>query len=234
MDLIMSKIKQLEEYVKALCGMHPQQAFWVFDTNWNMVYANPLNYDFFNFRIYSYFADEVINSKELKFYLENNLDKDAINHKGVEFLGFYEINKLLRSMILELIPLIVEKELIGYVVLCLGDLCDFESSNIVNMILFGASKRAKSGVPDGTRLLEISFFLMRGKNYREIAEILSKIHNKRISSSTIGNMVRNFLYPRFDVCNRMALKKALYKSDIYGMLPKTIFKAQYKGDKNDG
>lgn len=230
MDVIMSEIQQLEEFYQVLYGIHPQQAFWVFDKNWDMVYANSLSYDFFQFKIYSIYANDILNSSELLSLLRSLSYGNQVDVGVAELVAFYQTDNLLRSMVLELIPIPVEKTLIGYIILDLGNLCDFESSNIVNMILFGASKKVKSGVPDGTRLLEISFFLMRGKNYREIAEILSKIHNKRISPSTIGNMVRNFLYPRFNVCNRMALKKAIHKSDIYGMLPRTIFRDQYIGE----
>lgn len=220
----MNKIRLLHEYYEALCKIHPHQAFWIFDDNWVIVEANSLDYCFNNFRVYSYYADDVLSAQELLCVIKQHTGKDSIYENNVELLAFYQSNDMLHSLILESIPIRHDEDIIGYLMLNVGNLCDFEASNVVNMILFGASKKTKSGVSDGTRLLEISFFLIRGKNYREIAEILSKIHNKRVASSTIGNLVRNFLYPRFNVCNRMALKKAIHRSDIYAMLPKTIFK----------
>lgn len=63
---------------------------------------------------------------------------------------------------------------------------------------------------------QVLYFLSMGKSPKAIAEILGKLENKKVESSTIGGLINKQLYPKFNVFNRGQL---IEKAQILKLIP---------------
>lgn len=63
---------------------------------------------------------------------------------------------------------------------------------------------------------EVLYFLSMGKSPKEIANIFSKLENKKIASATIGGVINKQLYPKFDVFNTGQL---IEKASLLKLIP---------------
>ena len=66
------------------------------------------------------------------------------------------------------------------------------------------------------RELQVLYFLSMGKSPKAIAEILGKLENKKVESSTIGGLINKQLYPKFNVFNQGQL---IEKAQILKLIP---------------
>ena len=69
---------------------------------------------------------------------------------------------------------------------------------------------------------QVIFFFLLNLDSRSIAEILTKIENKKISESSINHMFNQQLFPKFEVFNRKALYDKLIDSGYSRLMPKNI------------
>lgn len=213
--------KNLFKYYKALKALNPTDAFWIFDNQWQLTYTNAKNYQSEKFKIYSSYSKNLLSVLELQQIIQSNNELD-IYTKNVEIIAFYEEKSKYKAILLASMPIYHNQQIIGFIITEHGNLGNYEHANLINFILFEGKKQNPTIKLQGKRILEIAFFILRGYNYQEIASILSQIYNKNISPSTIGNLVRNILYSKFNVCNRITLKKALLNSNICTIFPQSL------------
>lgn len=215
--------KELSDYVSALSLIHEPDSFWVFDGLWELVYSNNERYDLKELQLYSYDQDKTL-SVEVAIKLLKHYPNLAVHRESTETIAFYTHGDDTSVLLFESVPLLNESGVIlGYFVLCHGSMSAFEHLNLLRNVLFGNKSSPVVHKELSQRELEIVFFIIRGKNYREIARVLSKVYKRKISYSTIGNIVRNSLYAKFNVFNKIALKKALLQSEVCVRLPKSLF-----------
>ena len=69
---------------------------------------------------------------------------------------------------------------------------------------------------------EILFLLFHCSSRAEIAEIISKIHEKSISESAIRKLIQRNLYSKFNVVNDLELRNAIRNSGFHLRIPDAI------------
>ena len=157
---------------------------------------------------------------------------------GKKLLGMREIRQLANNSITEIIGLcfgtppakyylfelhkfISNNGVVGFMLVCLEALEHYNHTVFLNYLLFNEIKRVVA-ITFSEREREILYFIMSGKTYSEISTILSSIHAKGISASCIGKIVRNSLYPKFNVWTKFELRQALLRSEWVRQVPQSI------------
>ena len=74
---------------------------------------------------------------------------------------------------------------------------------------------------------EIGFLLFYCKNANNIAQIISNLHDKPISSKTINNIIRQQLYAKFNVYNLDTLRDKLYENGYHKNIPASLLANTY-------
>ncbi len=216
-------MNKLNEYIEAIHSIHQNDTFWIFDTNWQMIYSNEIKYQLSQFKFYSsqsgavYTWDSFIESLAA-FSWDINITP------SIEVIGIISNNLGTKCLLMQILPLHAEDEIIGYFILNLGNVANFEYINLLSHVIFGNYR--KTNLPElSPREAEITYFILRGKTYAEIAKLISEIHNKQISESCIGKTVRNSLYYKFNVWNKFELKEYLLKSKYVNKIPPSIYES---------
>ena len=66
------------------------------------------------------------------------------------------------------------------------------------------------------------FFFLLNLDSKSIAEILTRIEDKKISENSINNMFTQQLFPKFEVFNRKSLYDKLIECGYSRLLPRNI------------
>lgn len=78
-----------------------------------------------------------------------------------------------------------------------------------------------------SREQEIAFLLFYCHSTREIADIISKLHNKNVSSKTIHNIISGSLYSKFNSFNRDDLLENLRKRGYDEIIPNSLLRNHF-------
>lgn len=212
---------EINKYINAIKLIHGRENFWVFDQLGNTIHTNSSNkYELQEVTFYYAELNGIFSWNELFIQLQQTKKWD---NAGIEAIGVLkEASSEAIGILFEIIPLYHINDIIGFFMLSCGNLANFEYANIISNLLFANTRRTLE-IETTLRELEIIYFIIRGRTYDEIAEVLSEIYGKTISSSCIGKIVRNSLYDKFNVWNKFDLKQILLKSNFVNKIPSTIY-----------
>ncbi len=210
----------LSLYIDSIRSIHHTETFWVVNSVGVIVYENePKGFDI----------------KSMRFYIDDNhvfltwsdlIQSSLIgkfNDRKQEVVAIFSKENELVYYLFEVKKLFAKGKTIGALITNAGNLANFEYINLLNHICF-SGKRKILEVNLTSRELEIVYFIIRGKTYVEIADILTNLYKKPISASSIGKMVRGSLYDKFNVWNKFELKQLLLHSNYVNKIPPTIYK----------
>ncbi|MBP9743683.1 MAG: hypothetical protein KBD37_10040 [Burkholderiales bacterium] len=214
---------EISKYIDAIKLIHGRENFWIFDQLGNNIYINSSKkYELQEIKFYYAELNGIFGWNELFIQLQQTKKWDNV---GIEAIGvFKDASSEAIGVLFEIIPLYHLNDIIGFFMLSCGNLANFEYAHIISNLLFANTRRMLE-IEITLRELEIVYFIIRGRTYDEIAEILSDIHGKAISSSCVGKIVRNSLYDKFNVWNKFDLKQVLLKSNFVNKIPSTIYQA---------
>ncbi|MDQ5921301.1 MAG: hypothetical protein QG673_1359 [Pseudomonadota bacterium] len=214
---------EIDKYVDAVQVIHARESFWIFNEFGDNIYTSDHNkFNLDEIRFYQAELTGIFTWDQLFIELEHSLKS---SRSGIEVIGVISdtAHDGAVGVLLEIVPLYHDDNVIGLFMLSCGNIANFEYANIISNLLFANTRRSLDNEVS-LRELEIIYFIIRGRTYEQIASVLSQIHNKLISSSCVGKIVRSTLYDKFDVWNKFDLKQVLFRSNFVNKIPGTVCK----------
>ncbi|MCE2706734.1 MAG: LuxR C-terminal-related transcriptional regulator [Proteobacteria bacterium] len=216
----------LQTYIDALNLLHANSECWIFNSNWDEISVNELNRSFNDLKFYYAPEDKMLPWSKVIQLLKTENKLDVLSNK-TDLVGF--CNKANKGKNVEPILFSINRisnekgDIVGFFILSHGNVNNFEYTSLLKYALFDNHNINKVTQNITKRESEILFYLIRGFGYNEIATKLSNLSGKTVSHKTIGNMVRDSLYTKFNVFNRSGLRKLILKTNLCAQLPSSIY-----------
>lgn len=210
----------LETHIKPIHSIYRDEPFWILELDGTLVYSNnALKFNITEISFFSKQDNRLTDYSELFHDLYSNYDQSSVPE---EVIAIWQNTSETTCYLFEISYLVVNNQPIGILITNQGNVANFEYASLLNHICFDG-KRKNLNIELSARELEIVYFLIRGKTYEEISEILSDLYQKPISSSSIGKIIRGSLYDKFNVWNKFELKQLLMRSNFVNKIPLIIY-----------
>ena len=179
---------ELNLALNAIKLIYPKELFWIFDLMFQLKYSNcsfVINID-----------ERFIKDKKFPILISGDfllIDETEIINKKFQFS-----------------KLVIARQVVGYYLVSHSANEVISDEVIVSLLINSKTINLSKQLTAYEK--EIVTLIRQGYNYKTISQILTIVRGRKVSESTIGNTIRQYIYPKLGVCNLYGLKTFLIKN----------------------
>ena len=227
----------LASYIKFIRQTHDDVAMAIFDADLRIKYFSPKSLDLLNLRripVDMKLRDldfPHLTTDEIKYISETVLSTKT---RGKYIVAYIEDGQILMREHYAS-PIINDKnnDVVGmYVEVWPYEPCATMNTYFdllhykLNKVKFVSNKKIiKPKIKLTPKEHEVLFLAVLGKSQKEIAEILSKVHNKPVKTNSVASIISKQIYPKFDVYNLPNLVELAIALNIVNNFPKNLLRS---------